>query len=163
MKGTDAEANIESLRVRSETKLCVLSTILTLIADPAAKEINLPIMEWAADILYTTQHPFYRHLLSVSDTASSSVLRPRINQDFVAKLRPAIMPGGPLREGVALAGKLRDFSRPWRKLIADLKLSETNDRRRGAEDALRDLEVWFRKKGGNTLEFYMTKDLPDGS
>jgi len=68
-----------------------------------------------------------------------------------------------LREGVALAGKLRDFSRPWRKLIADLKLSETNDRRRAAEDALRDLEVWFRKKGGNTLEFYMTKDLPDGS
>ena len=163
MRGTDAEANIESLRVRSEVKLCVLSTILTLIADPAAKEINIPIMEWAADILYTSQHPFYRHLLNASDAISSSALRPRINQDFIAKLRPAIMPGGPLREGAVLARTLREFSKPWRRLISDLKLGEGNDRRRAAEDALRDLEVWFRKKSGNAIEFYMTKDLPDAS
>lgn len=163
MRGTDAEANIESLRVRSETKLCVMSAILTLIVDPAATEINIPIMEWVSDILYTTQYPFYRHLLNASDAISSSALRPRINQDFIAKLRPAIMPGGPLREGAVMARTLRDFSKPWRRLISDLKLPETNDRRRAAEDALRDLEVWFRKKSNNALEFYMTRDLPDGS
>ena len=45
-------------------------------------------------------------------------------------------------------------------LTSGLRLAADPD---AAEDALRDLEVWYRKKGGNALEFYMTKDLPDGS
>lgn len=157
MRGTDAEANIESLRVRAVIKLCVLSTILTLVADPAATEVNLEIMEWAADILYCTQHPFYRHLMNASESGTS-MLKARLNPTYVDKLRPAVAEGGPLRQGVVSATILRDFSRPWRKLISDLRLPESHERRRAAEDILDELEVKHEKRG-NTHVFYMTKGL----
>ena len=162
LRGTDAEANIESLRVRSETKVCVLSSILTLVADPGATELNLDIMEWVADILYTTQAPFYRHLLSVSDSGSS-MFKSRTNPGFIEKLMPALINGGPLRKGPVKASVLREFSKAWRKLIGDLRLSESNERNRLAKEILAEIEVGYRKTGTNGMEFYITKGLTDGS
>lgn len=156
MKGTDVESNIASLRVRSENKLSVLSSILTLVADPSATEINLPLMRWAADVLYTTQYPFYKHLLESADVTLST--KSRLNPSFIDKLRPAIIAGGPLREGSVSTSTLNKFSRAWRKLISDLKLPEINERRRAAEEALELLEVSYHRVGKG-VEFYMTKDL----
>lgn len=157
MKGTDAEANIESLRVRAQIKLCVLASILTLVAEPGATKVNLDIMEWAADILYCTQHPFYRYLMNASDTVPT-LLRAKANPLFIDKLRPATAEGGPLRGGIVPSQVLRNFSRPWRKLIADLKLPEANERRRAAEDILDELEVKHEMRGGAHV-FYATKGL----
>ena len=162
LRGTDAQSNIDSLRVRSETKVCVLSAILTLVADPAATEVDLRIMEWVADILYTTQHPFYRYLLNASDTGMS-MLKHRANPSFIDKLMPALNPGGPLRNGPVKSNDLRNFSKAWRKLIGDLKLPETSDRGKLAREVLSEIEVGYRKVGTNGMEFYMTKGLPDAS
>lgn len=162
LKGTDAEANIESLRVRAETKLCVMSAILTLVADPAAREINLEIMEWVSDILYTAQYPFYAHLLDKSNS-TSLLVNSRINNDFIEKLRPAIMPGGPLHAGPATTRELRAFSYAWRKLIDGLKYPDGHERKRVASEALEILEVGYRKKTGvnnvKVTEFVMLKGL----
>lgn len=162
VRGTDAEANIESLRVRSETKICVLTSILTLVADPAATELNLDIMAWVADILYTTQAPFYRHLLNVSDSGVST-MKGRSNPAFVEKLMPALINGGPLRSGPVKSSVLSNFSRPWRKLISDLRLPESNERNKVAKEILSEIEVAYRKTGNNGVEFYITKGLTDGS
>lgn len=157
MKGTDAEANIESLRVRAQIKLCILSSILTLVANPGATEVNLEIMEWAADILYCTQHPFYRYLMNSSDTVPT-LLRAKANPLFIDKLRPATAEGGPLRGGIVTSQVLRNFSRPWRKLITDLKLPEAHERRRAAEDILDELEVKHEQRAGAHV-FYATKGM----
>lgn len=159
MRGTDAEANIKSLRVRSESKLHILSAILTLVADPSAKEIDLRIMRWVSDILYTVQHPFYRHLLTTSDTGAT-MLKARVNPDFVSKLRPALAEGGPLRSGVVSASTLIKFSRPWRKLVSDLRQHEANERRKVAEEILDELEVKHEVRD-NKHVFYLTKGLDD--
>lgn len=159
LKGTDAEANVESLRVRSETKLHILATVLTLIADPGATEINIEIMKWAADILYCAQHAFYRHLLDASDNMTL-ISKSRINESFVEKLRAAIVPGGPLHSGPARSSTLRDFSRAWRKVISDLKYPDNTDRRRFAEEALEIIEVKYRKiPEGGGLEFLLVKGM----
>jgi len=159
MRGTDAEANIKSLQVRSESKLHVLSGILSLVADPSAKEIDLRIMRWVADILYTVQHPFYRHLLTASDTGTT-MLKARVNPDFVSKLRPALAEGGPLRNGVVTSGVLVKFNRAWRKLVSDLRQHEANERRKVAEEILDELEVKHEVRD-NKHVFYLTKGLDD--
>jgi len=156
MRGTDAEANIESLRVRAETKLCVLASILTLVANPGATEVDLRIMEWAADILYTCQYPFYKHLLNTSD--ASGLTKSRLNPGVIGKLQPALLAGAPLGGGVAQSAELRNFSRPWRKLINDLKYDGNDERHRAAEEALETLEVGYRKVG-KSIEFFVTKGL----
>lgn len=159
MRGTDVESNIKSLQVRSESKLHILSAVLSLVADPGAKEVDVRIMRWVADILYTVQHPFYRHLLSVSDTGGT-MMRARVNPSFVDKLRPALAADGPLRKGVIPATTLIRFSRAWRRLVSDLRQHEANERRKIAEEILDELEVKHEIRD-NKHVFYLVKDLED--
>ena len=153
VKNTDTEANIESLRVRSEAKLQILSSLLTLIADPLAKYINYEIAEWTERFLWVTQYDFYRYLLS-TDNSGSLLPSYKTNEEALAKLRPAIQEGGPLFGGQCLTKQLNHFSRAWRKLISDLNLPTGSPARLTANDLLGELGVTFTddaKNNGRTF------------
>lgn len=162
MIGTPAAANIDSLAVRAPTKVETLSAILSLVADPSATEINIEIARWVADVLYTAQHAFYKHILTSSNSSIASVSRSRTNPAFVGALKAATMAGGILRNGPASSSKLAGV-RAWRRLIAALKQPEGCEARRAAMDSLAEIGVAWRKTGRkNMLEFYMTEGLDDG-
>jgi len=159
--GTTVEANINSLKVRSRAKLLTVASILSLVADPGAKVINLDIMEWAEEILFTAQHPFFLHLIKMGRTESPS-MRVRVNPEFIDTLRPAIDRGGPLRTSQCTSRQLREFSRAWRKLIANLACPPLSDEYRVAIEALSQLGVGF-KHNDNThgTTFFMLGELDE--
>lgn len=157
MMGLPAAEAISSLRTRAELKLNLLTSILTLIADPLAEYLNLEIMEWAEEVLFVAQRGFYRHLLGTNDTVSL-LPKYRINTDALAKLRPAVEPGGLLYAGdMVKANALRESSRAWRNLITDLKTDPMSDRCKMAHEMLIELRVGYQDTGENNSRVFFIK------
>lgn len=76
----------------------------------------------------------------------------RLSPKFINKLRPALEEGGPLADGRTCPSiDLREFSRPWRRLIGTLRLPETSPARIEAEALLNQLSVIYYKEGNARL------------
>lgn len=162
MVGTPTGEAIQSLQARAELKLSMLTSILTLIADPTAEYLNLEIMEWAEELLFAAQRDFYNHLLGGDHTMTSILPKYRINPDMLVSLRPAVQPGGILfGGGLVLARDLRESSRAWRKLITDLKSDPNGERSKLAHEMLIELGVGYADSGTNTRSFFMKPDNGD--
>ena len=151
--------NVRSLRARSETKLNVMSAILTLIADPKATVIDYTLAAWAEEFLYYTQLPFYNHIVNQSEAVTSLSPKFKNNEDAIMKLISATREGGPLFKGVCSATELSNFSRYWRVLLRDLKLPKENAKRVLAETLLQELEVSYKDGDHNARKFYYTKGI----
>jgi len=158
VRGTDVESNIESLRVRAETKLTVLASLLTLIADPRATEVNMELAVWAEKFLYLTQWGFYQHLLQ-NDTALGLAPKWRVSDDMLGKLRPATLEGGPLFKGSCDSNTLRSFSRAWRAVVRDLRKPTTSQEYQTARALIDELEIEYRDGEKNARTFYLLRGL----
>ena len=157
LRGTEVEAAVDSLKVRAEVKLHTLATILSLIADPLATEVNIDIMEWCEEFLYLSQYGFYQHLLNTTEVVSMAPSW-KINQRFIDDLRPATREGGLLFTGPTVAGELSRDSRAWKRLINSLHAGESSDPYRTAIAALEELNVGYTDNG-SIRTFYIKADI----
>jgi hypothetical protein len=98
-RDTEVGENVRSLRARSETKLNVMASILTLIADPKATTIDYKLADWAEEFLYYTQLPFYNHIINQSESVTSLLPKYKSNEDAINHLAVATREGGPLFKG----------------------------------------------------------------
>jgi hypothetical protein len=155
----EIEANISSLRTRTRNKINVLSTLLTLIADPKARYIDMALMRWVADFLYKVEYPFYKFLCNTETTTIRLSNKWQVGEDSLEKLRPALQKGGPLFDGgVCKSAELREFSRSWRRIIGALRYADSEEARK-ARSLLIDLGVGVRQGAQkNQMEFYLTGD-----
>lgn len=147
MAGTDIEAGVDSLRVRAETKVFTLATIMSLIADPLATEVNLDIMEWCEEFLYVVQYGFYQHLIQSHDNVSMLPTY-KTNPSFVDTLRPAVRRGGILFEGPADSKMLAEFSPAWR-LVVNTILNDASEEGRAARSAMETLGITYTSLGNS--------------
>lgn len=157
LRGTEVEAAVDSLKVRAEVKLHTLATILSLIADPLATEVNIDIMEWCEEFLYLSQYGFYQHLLNTTEVVSMTPSW-KVNQHFIDGLRSAVREGGLLFTGPTVAGELSRDSRAWKRLINSLHTGESSDTYRSAIAALDELNVGYTDNG-NIRTFYIKADI----
>ena len=158
-RDTEIGANVGSLRARAETKLNVMASLLTLIADPKATEINYELAVWAEEFLYYTQLPFYNHIINQTEVITSLSPKFKSNEDAINKLVNATREGGPLFTGKCSSTELNKFSAYWRVLLRDLKLPKENPKRVLAEDLLKELEVAYKDGEHNSRTFYYTKGV----
>lgn len=158
-RDTEVGENVRSLRARSETKLNVMTSILTLIADPKATVLNYELAVWAEEFLYYTQLPFYSHIVNQSESVTSLSPKFKSNEEAINKLISATREGGPLFKGVCSATELSNFSRYWRVLLRDLKFPKENPKRVLAETLLQELEVSYKDGEHNARKFYYTKGI----
>lgn len=157
LRGTDAEAAVDSLKVRAEVKLHTLATILTLIADPLATEVNVTIMDWCEEFLYLSQHGFYQHLLNTAAVVSMAPSW-KVNREFVEAVRPAVCEGGMLFAGPAKSNELAaHYGSAWRKLISNLRSEESSDRYKMAIATLDELNVGYTDNG-SVRTFFIKSD-----
>jgi hypothetical protein len=158
IRGLPAAEAISSLVTRADLKLNVLTTILTLIADPQAEYLNIEIMEWAEEVLWVAQRDFYYHLLGSDSNLTSIMPKYRVNPEAVAKLRPAVEAGGLLYDGTMIrANELRESSRAWRSLINDLKTDPTGERCKLAHEMLHELGVAYQDTGEKNSRVFFIK------
>jgi flagellar biosynthesis regulator FlaF len=158
MRGLPADEAIASLITRAELKLNMLTSILTLIADPKAEYLNLDIMEWAEEVLWVAQRDFYHHLLGSDSNLTSIMPKYRVNTEALAKLRPAVEPGGLLYAGdMVKANALRESSRAWRSLVSDLKTDPNSERCKLAHEMLHELNVGYQDTGENNSRVFFIK------
>lgn len=82
----------------------------------------------------------------------------RVTPEALAKLRPAIEPGGLLHGGAEVrSADLAQYSRAWRRLITDLKANPDGERSKLAHAILRELGVSYRDTGmNNGRVFYLS-------
>ena len=146
LRGTDAESSVDSLKVRAEVKLHTLATILSLIADPLATEINIDIMEWCEEFLYLSQHGFYQHLLRTAEVVSMAPSW-KVSRDFIEALLPAVSEGGVLFTGPATSAELNLHGGAWRKLMNNLRSEVSSDGYKTAVAALDELNVGYTDNG----------------
>jgi len=158
-RDTEVGENVRSLRARSETKLNVMASILTLIADPKATVINYVLADWAEEFLYYTQLPFYNHIVNQSAAITSLSPKFKSNEDAIMKLISATREGGPLFKGKCSSTELNKFSNYWRVLLRDLKFPKENPKRMLAETLLQELEVSYKDGDHNSRNFYYTKGI----
>lgn len=164
LRGTDAEANIESLQNRAELKLCMLTTALTLIADPQAEYLNLELMAWAEEFLFVAQRDFYNHMIGNNAFGLSVLPKYRINPEMLKALRPAVLPKGVLfGGGLIKSSALSNFSKPWRRLLADLKCDDTSERFRCATELLIELGVAYQDGENGSRMFFIRPEDKDES
>ena len=162
LSGTDAEPCIESLKQRAGLKLFMLTTVLTLIAEPEAEYLNLEIMAWAEEFLYVAQRDFYNHMIGNNSMGLSVLPKYRINPDMMKALRPAVLPKGPLHGGgLVKSATMNAFSRPWRRLLADLKCDETSERFKCATELLIELGVAYQDGENNARLFFIRPEAKD--
>jgi len=82
----------------------------------------------------------------------------RINPDMLRALGPALAPRGPLYGGAEVkSATLNLFSRPWRRLLADLKCDETSERFKCATLLLNTLRVSYRDGENNSRTFWLNQ------
>ena len=157
LRGTDAEAAVDSLKVRAEVKLHALATILSLIADPLATEVNVEIMDWCEEFLYLSQHGFYQHLLN---TASVISMAPswKVSREFIDALRPAVCEGGILFAGPAKSTELTALGGAWRKLVGNLRGEESSDGYKTATATLDELNIGYTDNG-SVRTFFIKGDI----
>jgi len=156
--GLPAAEAISSLRTRAELKLNVLTSILTLIADPHAEYLNLEIMAWAEEVLWVAQRDFYHHLLGTGSSFTSILPKYRVNPEALAKLRPAVEAGGLLYAGdMVKSSELSRNSKPWSRLMSDLKTDPTGERCKLAHEMLHELGVAYQDTGENNARVFFIK------
>jgi len=79
----------------------------------------------------------------------------RVTPETLAKLRPAIEPGGLLHAGTEVrSNDLRMSSKAWRNLISDLKVDPDSERSKLAHAYLRELGVTYRDMGLNNARLF---------
>ena len=80
------------------------------------------------------------------------------NPDMLRALRPALDHRGPLFGGAEVkSATLNLFSRPWRRLLADLKCDETSERFKYATLLLNTLRVSYRDGENNSRTFWLNQ------
>ena len=137
-------------RLSAKINLQILATVLTLISNPRATEIDYEIAVWAEEFLFHAQIETYAWLQRKSDSELPSVGVLRFEGDRITSLRSAIEVGGLLYEGEKVKARdLRDKYRSWRKLIEDLQApGESNKQvRQTAEQILYQLGVIMEPHG----------------
>jgi len=76
--------------------------------------------------------------------------------ELLRTLRPAIEPRGPLYGGgLVKSTYLNAFSRPWRRLLADLKCDESSKRFKLATELLIALNVRYQDGANNERVFFL--------
>jgi hypothetical protein len=158
LNGLPEAEGISSLGNRAEVKLSVLATALTLISDPNAEYLNLEILEWAEEVLWVAQRDFYYHLIGAGASFTSILPKYRVNPEALAKLRPAIEPGGLLYAGgLVKSSDMRASSKAWRSLLSDLKTDPNGERCRLAHEMLIELGVAYQDTGANNSRMFFIK------
>lgn len=156
LRNTITAANIESARARAETKLLVLSSLLTLVSNPEATVLDYDLAEWAEEFLYVVQHQFYLHLIRDNAVLTTSG-KWSMNEEMLSRLRPAVMPGGPLYAAPMMGRDVREINRAWRILTGDLGKPVEHPKHRAAIDLLEALSV-ERVTDGKKITYIYTGD-----
>lgn len=147
---------LKAIQHREVEKLTKLAAIFTLARSPSAQFIDADVMRYMLEILQLAQSDFIR-----ADRTTDSAI-PQRWADHMTGLRKEIMPKGLLyeagAEGVS-TDKLRNASRVWRRLLADLAIADDDLKgvKSQAKQVLHDLGV-SRLQVGKAVKFFLTGD-----